>query len=167
MDDPRVAAAVIAGVVSLAGVAISILTTRWQLTAKLIELEQLQLQEVLAKRMEAYPKLWNVLLTYGRNWVIEGKPRDVEWSREFLRKLNECNAECGVFFSQPVYERFHAYRTALSEIADKLAVGTAVTAEEHQRLERISAGEDGKPGLGTQLKADLGSYRDTIFCQPK
>jgi hypothetical protein len=163
MDDPRVAAAVIAGAVSLVSAAISYLATRWQLKAKHIELEQLQLKDVLAKRMETYPKLWNVLLTYGRNWTMDGKQQDAEWSREFLRKLNECNAEFGVFFSQSVYAKFHEYRTALSEIANKLASGSAVTAEEYQRLVHISVGADGKPGLGTQLKADLGSYRDTMF----
>jgi hypothetical protein len=132
---------------------------------KFNELKQMQNAEVLKKRMELYPKIWSVLLIYGRNWMLEGKETDAAWAREFLKKLNACAAECGVIFSQPVYASFFKYREALMAIERKLAAGEVVTAAEFSALERIAAGQEGQPGLGTHLKADLGSYQDAIFRQ--
>jgi hypothetical protein len=123
MDDPRIAAAIIAGVVSLTGVVVSFLTTRWLLKAKVVELEQLQLKEVLAKRMEAYPKLWQVLLTYGRNWIIEGKARNADWAREFENR------------HEPLRPR------ALVEVGEKLVHLLRLGADlplEHQRPRFVS-----------------------------
>jgi hypothetical protein len=160
MDDPRIIAAIVStAVAAVVGVITAVLTVRWQYRAKLIELEQTQLKEVLLRRLDAYARLWQLLLSYGRNWEIEGKQRDAGWAKEFLQRLNACNAEWGVFFSQAVYEKFHEYRTALTAIESKLAAGNTVPEAEFHRLTAISTGNDRVLGLGTQLKADLGSYR--------
>lgn len=94
--------------------------------------------------------------------MIEGKETNAKWAREFLEKLNACNAECGVIFSQPVYESFHEYRTALMEIERKSAAGEAITGNDLAALVKITTRHD---GLGARLKADLGSYIDAIFRQ--
>jgi hypothetical protein len=165
MHNPAIVAAVIAAAVSALGFIVTLLTTRWQLRSKMSELEQTQLKDVLTKRMDAYPKLWCIVQTYVSNWNLTKKPRDAAWASNFLSQLNACHAEYGVFFSQPVYERFFTLRGALIAITAKLSANQVVSNEELDSLETIYSGHKGMPGLATQLKADLGSYRPTIFVQ--
>ena len=164
---PQLITALIAGGISLVGVFASLMSNRWQLKRKLeLDFEairQTQLKDVLAKRMEAYPKLWSVMLKFDLNWQLEGKPLNHEWAREFLVSLNECNAEYGVFFSQPVYSEFHKFREAVSAIDQKTSRGESVSEDDLKLLETIAIGENSEPGLGTLLKADLGSYASTVF----
>lgn len=164
---PQVLAALIAVIVSLFGVVASFFSSRWQLKTALQKLEldfeslrQTQLRDILAKRMEAYPKLWSVILTYDLNWQLERKVIDKEWAKEFLTKLNQCNADYGVFFSQSVYSRFVEFREALINIERKLSNNEKA---DIQALGAIATGDKVKPGLGTLLKDDLGSYMPTVF----
>jgi hypothetical protein len=169
VKSPLVTGALVAAIVSILGVLVSLLSSRWQLRAALQKLDldfeslrQSQLREILTKRMAAYPALWSIMLTYDLNWQIEGKELDKEWAREFLAKLNKCNADYGVFFSQPVYSKFFEFREAVIAIEGKLSKDEDVT-QEIKALGRIAAGEGSSPGLGTLLKDDLGSYASTVF----
>ena len=102
LTNPTVAAALVSATIALLGVAVTLYATRAQLRSRAAELEirakeidlrsaelgqlstrleaelealrQAQLQEVLRARIVAYPKLWHVLLTYGRNWGLKANP---------------------------------------------------------------------------------------------
>lgn len=170
LKSPQVLAALIAAMVSLLGVLASFFSSRWELRTALKKLDldfeslrQTQLKDILAKRMEAYPKLWSVMLTYDLNWQIEGKVMDQEWAKQFLIKLNECNAEYGVFFSQSVYSKFYQFRSALIDIERKLSNDENIVRADIEALATIAVGDSSNPGLGTLLKDDLGSYMPTVF----
>ena len=197
---PAVVAAVISAFVAAIGVAVSIVTTRRELSLKYTALEtqvklktqeleaqanlkardlealasqlrteqeavrQQQLTEILKKKIETYPALYEIIAKYGRNWEIHGKPFDQEWAKQFLVALLEINAHNGVFFSQPVYESFHDLRTCLIDIKHRLAGGGAASPDELNSLYAIIRGPYSRPdgshsyGLGTKMKDDLGSY---------
>ncbi len=179
--EPPVLSALIAGVVSLGGVVVAWYSSRHQLATRLAELDlkrvelenvskrllaeaealrQNLMRDILAKRTSAYAALWKVFITYERNWRLEQKSFDLAWSEAFLRELNTCNAEHGVFFSQQVYVPFFEYRRRLLEIVALLRAGRDVGQDELDTLVEISTvGIQGKlVALGTAMKDDLGSY---------
>jgi hypothetical protein len=181
---PQVTVAVISGIFGLVSVIASYIIAKSQsslkareieLKAKEIEesakrlinemesLKQSQLTSVLQKRLETYPKLWAVLVEYCINRKMLRIPRDGSWAKEFLRALNDCNAEIGIFFSQSVYYNFVQFRSALSQIETKYANGEEVSQAELDFLDSLWYGADGMPGLATKLKDDLGSYRSMII----
>ena len=179
--EASIISALIAGVVSLVGVRVALYSSKHQLQTRLSELElkreelenvsrklaaeadalrQNLLRDILAKRMLAYAELWKVFITYERNWLLEQKDFDLKWANSFLRELNECNAEHGVFFSERVYVPFFEYRRRLLNLVARLQGGSSVGPTEIDSLIEISS--RGLPGemaaLGTALKDDLGSY---------
>jgi hypothetical protein len=162
---PQVIAAIIAAAVSVLGVAVSVLSAQWairsareKLLADAEALRQNLLKDVLAKRMAAYAAVWKIIITYDLNWKLEGKHADAQWSMVFLRELNACNAEHGVFFSESVYTRLVEYRACLVGIAERARASGEVSEDDLQRLATLSAGKPNTPGLATALKDDLGSY---------
>jgi hypothetical protein len=165
MDD-KLAAALIAAAVSVVGSALTLLSARWQLKSKLRQLEQAQLKEVLEARIKAYPKLWRILQTQVSNWHMEGKPANGAWAKKLYEGLNSCHATYGVLFSQPVYDSFCEVREAASKLAETYSPEQEVPAEAVRELDVIWSGR-GKPGLATQLKDDLGSYRSTLISARK
>ena len=66
--DTKVTAAIVAAVVSLIGTIATLLTTRWQIKSKLDELTQSQFKDVIAKRIEVYPRLWYIVQTFTSDW---------------------------------------------------------------------------------------------------
>src|SRR5262245_62761687 len=68
---------------------------------------------------------------------------------------------------QTVYEHFNAYRAALVRIESKLSSGDEVFINELDALEAVATGKEGKPGLASFLKNDLGSYRDIAIGIPQ
>lgn len=70
-----------------------------------------------------------MIVTHDFNRRLEGQSPDTEWAA-FLRALNECNAQHGVFFSQLVYETFGTYRACLVELHRKGASGTALRTDD-------------------------------------
>lgn len=180
METP-VVSALIAAAVSLAGVIVALYSSSHQLRTKLAELDlkrqeldtvgaklqaeanalrQNLMRDILAKRMSAYAALWKVFISYERNWLLEQRLFDLSWAEAFLRELNACNAEHGVFFSQQVYEPFFEYRGRLLLILARLRSGKEVGQTEINGLIEVSsAGLEGKMlALGTAMKDDLGSY---------
>jgi hypothetical protein len=156
LDTLKTSPALVAAIVSVLGVLISLLSSRWQLRHAFESLRQGHLKEILTKRMDAYPALWSVMLTYDLNWQIEGRTLDKEWAREFLLEINKCNAEYGVFFSERVYEEFHEFRETVIKIETKLSKAEDITQD-------VSALGTIALRLGTRLKDDLGSYASTVF----
>jgi len=172
--NPQLTSALVAAVVSLAGVVVGI----WQLRLRKEEVEkigaklqaeaealrQTLMKDVLARRMNAYAALWRVFITYERNWDIEERPLTTEWAEEFLRALNACNAEHGVFFSQQVYVPFYQYRQILVDIARRARKGEVITDEDIKALRKASTfGVDEYPSLATAMKDDLGSYMRVVI----
>jgi hypothetical protein len=184
MFDSTIIAAAISGIIALIGVIASLAVARQQsalqdkelaLKAKEIEnltqrfeaefesLRQTQLTEVLRKRIDTYPKLWKVLITYTTNWGIAQNPRNLEWVKSFLAALNECNVETGIFFSERVYKKFFDLRAALIKLEQKMSTGQALDEQDFWLPDRICLGSDGEAGLSTYLKDDLGSYGNTAI----
>lgn len=179
METP-VVSALIAAAVSLVGVAVSLYSTNRQIKTKDAELNlkrqeldavgaklqaeadalrQNLMRDILAKRMLAYAALWKVFISYERNWVLEQKAFDLSWAETFLRELNACNAEHGVFFSQQVYDPFYEFRDRLLLILAHLRSGNEVGQDEINSLFEVSSiGLNGNMALSTAMKDDLGSY---------
>ncbi len=182
--DSSVIAALISGAIAILGVFVSLITSRWQiglqkkeldlktreldsaakqLQSELESLRQTQFTEILKKRLDVYPTVWTSVIKYTLNWKTQNKPRDHEWVEGFLKQLNICNAEGGVFFSQAVYERFNELRNTLIKIETKLAEGKHIDEWDLKMPDRIFLGENGEGGLATFLKDDLGSYRNAVI----
>jgi hypothetical protein len=159
--DANLAAVLIAAAVSVVGSVLTLLSARWQVKSKLSELQQAQLRDVLQARLKAYPELWRILRERVSNWHYEGKRADGDWARKLYEDLNSCHAMYGVLFSQPVYDSFCEVREEASALAKRYGPRQEVPANALEKLDAIWSGQ-GKPGLATQLKDDLGSYRATL-----
>jgi hypothetical protein len=126
-------------------------------------LRQAQMTEILKKRIETYPALYELISVFGRNWGIEGKPRDRAWASLFLKALVENNAKNGAFFSDRVYEQYGKLRTVLERLTRSLAGRCEATDQEMAELfdlirgTTLASGERAA-GLGTYIKDELGSY---------
>jgi len=127
-------------------------------------MRQTQLTEIVKKRIETYPALYEIISVYGRNWEIEGKARDHAWVSSFLMALIENNAKQGAFFSQRVYDWNGKLRAFLEDFRMELAPGITAPHGEIQKLydiiegPRLPSGYDRGHGLGTYIKDELGSY---------
>ncbi len=182
--DSSIIAALISGAIAILGVFASLISARWQiglqkkeldlkareldtatkqLHSELENLRQTQFTEILKKRLDVYPMVWASVIKYTLHWKRDkNNPRDLEWVKEFLEQLTICNSEAGVFFSQAVYERFNELRNSLMKIETQLTAGKHIDAWDLKTPDRIFLGENGKGGLATFLKDDLGSYRDAV-----
>src|ERR1700674_5045514 len=138
--------ALIAGAVALLGTGVSVLITRTQLAnerEKLrheVESVRQGLQKaVLDRRLAAYVAVWKVIITYDLNWVLEGRPLDRNWVDTFLKTLNECNAEHGALFAEPVYQRFCEYHACLLDLRRRTGEGEILKEEHLSGLIRVAA----------------------------
>ena len=72
--DTKVTAALISATVSLiVGIVTAIVTARiarWQVQSKLDELTQTQFKDLVAKRIEVYPRLWDIAQTFTSGILI-------------------------------------------------------------------------------------------------
>src|SRR5919206_3114922 len=110
--DPTVSAALVAGIVSVVVGLVSYISNR---SAVRHEVQQGLLQDILAKRIEIYPKLWCINIHFLTNWYFEGKPMTKEWAQQYVSALNEFNLEGGLFFSEDLYRKFAELRRLLYE----------------------------------------------------
>src|SRR5918911_516740 len=138
--EATVVSALIAAAVSIVAAGLAFYSSRREFGAKLSELDlkradlenvgkkllaetealrQNLMRDILSKRMAAYAALWKVFISYERNWLLEERAIDAQWASNFLRELNACNAEHGVFFSQQVYVPFFEYRQRLVGIVGR------------------------------------------------
>ncbi len=188
--EPIILSAIISGIFATVGALVSFIISKQEINIKLKDIElknqeielktkelnaltqklkmefealkQGQFIEILKKRLESYPKLWDILVRYNAENMV-GENRDEKWSSQFLRELDKCNAEIGVFFSQDVYIRFREYEGLLKIINHRLVDGNPVNKDDFDRLDKIYYGNLGAPGLATFIKDDLGSYSNVII----
>ncbi|MFJ6724780.1 hypothetical protein ACIQPQ_07640 [Streptomyces sp. NPDC091281] len=152
-----VVVALLAAVVSVVG---TLLTVRAAIRTNHNAAVQAQFQEIIKKRIEFYPKLWKIHIHYETNWTLDGMPKTREWAEQYLRELSEFNLEGGVFFSQPVYERFFALRRHLHEAVEVTRPGAEVSGEVARAIRLSVYGGPGHGrGLANHVKDDLGSYQ--------
>ncbi len=165
---------------ALIGVVVSIFATRWsiklstreidikakevdttlrKLEAEFEAIRQAQFSETLRKRSEYYPKLWSCIREFTTNWD-SNKPKDSRWVKAFLSALNNVDAEGGVFFSEAVYERFHELQYLLYSLEASYPPAKKISIDYLEKIDLIFRGGNGKTGLATYLKDDLGSYRN-------
>lgn len=158
---------------------VAFLIARAQIRIKMRELEhfyldlasrtesqrQGQLQEVLRARITSYPILWSHIVEHTINWPHHRRERDAKWAIEFLEAIDEWYAANGVFLSEPSYRRFHEFRSCLSRLARRLHEGEVATFDEYREVYEVFSGSEGsqESGLATQLKNDLGSYRNVAI----
>jgi hypothetical protein len=157
--DPTVTAAIVAAIVSVIGGFISYISSR---SAVLHEVQQSQVKDILAKRIELYPKLWRIHIYYETNWTFEGKTKTREWAEQYVASLNEFNLEGGLFFSESLYNKFAQLRSKLYEAIETTQPGGNVEERLALEIRRIVYG-NGSPGMSTYLKDDLGSYRSATL----
>lgn len=151
------AVALIAAVVSVAG---TLLTVRATVRTNHNAAVQTQFQEIIKKRIECYPKLWKIHIRYETNWTLADQPKSREWAERYAQELNDFTLEGGVFFSQPVYTKFHELRTHLHQAIQTTPPGAEVSQELTYRIRHCVNGAPGYgPGLTTHLRDDLGSYQ--------
>ncbi len=136
-----------------------LITTTQKLANELEAVRQSQFSEIISKRTVIYPMLWNTIRQYTSNWNDEKK--DILWVKEFLDSLNKIDAEGGVFFSQAVYEKFHALQLFLFKLKEQLSNKKSknVNLQSLEYIDTIFRGQEGNPGLASFLKDDLGGYR--------
>lgn len=140
-------------------------TLRSQLEQGLEDMRQEQFAEILKRRLDAYPKIYQALQKYNRIWRFSGAPLDHGWAKQFLEAMLDCNAAYGVLFSQSVYSSFADLRNFLYELEERLRDGGTATEEDIERIDGVISGplNEAKtkrgPGLGSYMKDDLGSYR--------
>jgi hypothetical protein len=123
------------------------------------ELEQSQLTELVKKRLEAYPQLYEIIARYGRNWQLLGKAFDLAWASQFLNELVECNARIGVYFSDDVYIAYGQLRDRVTMIRDRISDGNEASEEEIEDVLAIIRNKYWGEGLGTYMKDDCGTFR--------
>jgi hypothetical protein len=165
--DPNVEAALIAAVVTFIGYLFTRWQTRTELQSKINELTQTQLQDILAKRIEVYPKLWRIVQTELSDFERVQKLANAqwvptsEWAEKLLADLVEWHQHYGVFLSQSSYAAFAKLRNEVVELVRTCNREKRLpTIEEFQELDRIYyQGYEGNLPLATCLKNDLGSYK--------
>jgi hypothetical protein len=157
--DSTVTSALVAGFVSLAVGVISYFSNR---SAVRHEVHQTQFKDILAKRLEVYPKLWRIHIEYETNWDLEGKPKTKEWAQKYATALNEFNLDGGLFFSESLYSKFHELRSKLYEAVEDTEPNQVVDKALQDQIRAAVYGRGG-PGMSTFLKDDLGSYRSVTL----
>jgi hypothetical protein len=145
---------------------VTFLVARWQVRSKLDELTQTQFRDVQVKRIEVYPRLWQIVQTATSDRRRADRPVDAEWARNFFAALNSWHAEHGVFLSESAYRRFGDLRALLLAVVARCELGGAPTSEDLEMADLIYSGDATVPetdprryGLATWLKNDLGSYK--------
>lgn len=183
--DPAIIAALIAGLFSLVGATVALWNERRKLKLQQSELDlqskklhelgseienqltvlqQTQLRDIIVKRIETYPKLWQTVQSYWQHWRFEDKELDLDWANSFLKALYNCSEQYGVFFSQSVYAKFRELRSHVRVMRNVLKQGVDLEEFHSEKLDRLWFGvQGGAAGLATELKNDLGSYRVSVL----
>lgn len=153
--DHTLVAALVAGLISVTVGVISFFSNR---SAVRHQVQQTQLKDVLAKRIELYPKLWRIHIHFETNWVNEKKLKTREWAEKYVFALNRFNLKGGVFFSEELYKKFGELRFQLYEAIRTTKPNALVDELRVEAIRDAVYGKNGGPGLATFEKDDLGSY---------
>jgi hypothetical protein len=160
-------ATIISAVISIGVAVISYMSAKAAsenaIKAKLDELRQGQLTEVLHQRIERYPSLWK--LCQGSIAVpdLTRTPPPEGWDQEFARALEGWHAEHGVFLSEDSYRGIWRLRQRARFFAAHPTTGEPALGNLRELNEIWTRGfidDDGtaKGGFSALLKNDLGSY---------
>lgn len=177
--DPKVISALIAGFISVIGILVTLVINLIQLRQKSREItneiklfhqnfqkiKQDQVNALILKRLDVYPKLWKIITEFTVSWECQNKLVDSEWAIEFLEKLNMCNEEIGCYFSESLYMKFAELRIVLFEITKKARNNEDLINEDIREINRIISGYENELGLSTMLKDDLGSYTNIFVTE--
>ena len=122
-------------------------------------LHQNQLQEILKKRIEVYPHLWEIVTIHWQHH--DNNKKNLQWCNRFLNELKRCNEKYGVYFSQAVYKQFHVLYHELKGIHIDLKMLDTIIDNKHiDTINILWYGSDEYGlGLASELKNDLGSYK--------
>ena len=157
--NPSVTAAVIAAIAAIVGVPLAgYFSYRSTMSSVRRQVQTAQFSEVLKKRIEVYPKLWEIHIRYETNWDLDGKQKTGAWALEYRDALNRLNLEGGVFFSQALYDKFFQLQARLHEAAQETPPDGLVAKDKVDEIRFVVYGGNGQPGLSTIEKDDLGSY---------
>ncbi len=189
MNNVTLIAALVAGVISLVGILVNYFISKNQIKHKIREVEikeeelkinqknlkreieelkQTQMQSIIEKRLEAYPKLWSIHIRYETNWSYEKKKKDSNWAQKYVKELNDFNVEYGLFFSQDLYAKFFELRRELYLAIDNTKPETLDIPENFiTNIRNIVYGTDKNPGLSTIEKDDFGSYLNVVVARRK
>lgn len=150
--DSALATALIASAVSIVS---TLITVRTASRANLDTSRQTQFQEIIKKRIEFYPKLWSIYISYETDWTLARKAKTREWAIEYLAQLADFNREGGIFFSQAAYVKFFELRRVLHQAVDETAPGEEISPELAAHIGATVYGSKlSGPGLSTHLKDD-------------
>jgi hypothetical protein len=199
MDDKiqaAIIAAVIAAVVTLIGSILTFIAARRQTRAqieiareqirqqtetKLNELTQTQFKDIIAKRIEVYPKLWCILQTFLSDWRRNQEMVNLNWVpdakqlQQFFKDLMEWHQQNGVLLSEPSYRGFAALRDETFKLACKCNLDNyQLKPDDIQKLDDLySIGDRNRPdndprrlALSGWLKNDLGSFETPLIALP-
>jgi hypothetical protein len=125
--------AVVAAGASLIAALLTFAAAYSQLRVKVDELLQSQFRDIIAKRIEAYPKLWRIPQERLSDWERLQKPITDEWARALLDSLIEWHVEYGVFLSQDAYEAFSALRQEAVALVRRCDQGESPELEDLQK----------------------------------
>jgi hypothetical protein len=167
MDSASVAiiSAVVALLVGIISGLFSVLVSRGQVKAQVDQYTQTQFGGILAKRIEVYPALWQILMTSLSDRRRKGLAVDRGWAEQLLHGLIEWHARNGIFLTQRSYAKFVELRNGALEINERPRDGEQPTNDDLVHLDKLWGGDSdtGEPGLATELKNDLGSYRSAAI----
>jgi hypothetical protein len=159
-----VLAAVVSAGISIIVASISYAASQAATKAKLDELKQNQMLEIIRERIQRYPSLWKICHEdiSNRTWT-ESKDIPAGWEQELFDKLQHWNTENGAFVSEECYVSLWHLRKRLSGLIASPTQGE----EALRRLQDIEniwvQGYTDEAGikhsaLATLMKDDLGSY---------
>lgn len=159
-------AAVISAAISFTIAGVSYISAkngaRGAVQARIHELTQIQITEILHQRMECYPSLWELCQKGISMPYLMGYLPDAGWEADLSKALESWHAEHGVFLSEDCYRGlWHLRKLARIFSSESTAEDSSLAP---RTLDAIwSHGftdNDGtsRPGLSVLLKNDLGSY---------
>lgn len=168
MNSSATAAIISALVALLVGIIaglFSVLVSRGQVRAQVDQYTQDQFGDIIAKRIEVYPELWKLLMSSVSDRRRQGPDVDREWAEKLLRDVIDWHARCGVFMSERSYAKFVLLRTDVLDINGRCRKGEQPTNDDLVRLDKLWGGDSDTQvlGLATELKNDLGSYRNAAI----
>ena len=135
-----------------------------EVNAKLSELKQLQISDVIQERVQRYPSLWQLCQIRISVQLLKLDEVQPGWESRFSDELEKWHADHGIFLSEECYQGLHALRRLAKRHAAEESNAGKTALDRLKALDEIWSHQffdfTGKPQrpLSYQLKNDLGSY---------
>lgn len=168
MGSSASAAAISAIVALLVGIItgiFAVVASRGQVRAQVGQYTQSQFEDIIAKRIDVYPALWQICMSSLSDRRRLGPAVDNEWAEKILRDIIDWHSHNGVFLTESSYGKFADLRTEALAVNQRCRKGQSPTSDDLVRLDKLWGGDSDTGGLGlaTELKNDLGSYRSAAI----